>query len=378
MKQKILYVLHCYHNLAGTEEHTRTLAQGLSADFEIYLTFPEQGQVHLLSGGEIIASYPAEPPILPFTPYRQALTEEALEKVLKQVSPDLIHVQHVLNWPLSALQLLLETKKPVLMSFHDYYVATPVFTMIGAGDIQQGLSPQYCQRIFGRDVSAELAERQAMLAPRIEKLNCCIVPSQFLGQQLKQVFPRDYQVIEHGISPFSVHRTKFSDSALRFGYLGSLLPQKGWLTLFKAFPELRESFPQAHITFFGGGERIEKRDLEGISFHGAYAPADIPKIMGQIDVGVIPSIFAETFSLVLSEFWMAGIPVIVSDIGALGERVVDGLNGKKFIPGDSASLIQALRYFLEHDDWRSWTLPRPRLLEEMLQDYRALYQRFLA
>ena len=36
------------------------------------------------------------------------------------------------------------------------------------------------------------------------------------------------------------------------------------------------------------------------------------------DVAVIPSVFAETYCLVLSEMWMAGLPVAVSDIGALG------------------------------------------------------------
>ena len=38
---------------------------------------------------------------------------------------------------------------------------------------------------------------------------------------------------------------------------------------------------------------------------------DIPKICQEIDVAIIPSVFAETYSLVLSEMWMGGIPVIM-------------------------------------------------------------------
>jgi len=97
-----------------------------------------------------------------------------------------------------------------------------------------------------------------------------------------------------------------------------------------------------------------------VTFHGTYQPGDVPRLAAQVDVAVIPSEYPETYSLVLSEMWQAGLPVLVSDLGALDERVQDGVNGRKFKAGEVADLAKSLCWFLETDAWRMWTIPGPR------------------
>ena len=57
---------------------------------------------------------------------------------------------------------------------------------------------------------------------------------------------------------------------------------------------------------------------------------------------IVPSLAAETFSLVAVEAQAAGLPLIVSNVGALPERVEDGVNGILVPPGDVAALAAAI------------------------------------
>ena len=56
------------------------------------------------------------------------------------------------------------------------------------------------------------------------------------------------------------------------------------------------------------------------------------------------SIWPETYCLTLSEAWSAGLVPIVSDIGALGERVQDQINGYKFPPENIGKAVDILTF----------------------------------
>jgi hypothetical protein len=58
------------------------------------------------------------------------------------------------------------------------------------------------------------------------------------------------------------------------------------------------------------------------------------------------SILPETYGLTLSEAWTLGLVPIVTNIGAFGERVSDGINGIKIPVGSSTDLIKALQTLL--------------------------------
>ena len=59
---------------------------------------------------------------------------------------------------------------------------------------------------------------------------------------------------------------------------------------------------------------------------------------------VIPSLsdYVEAFSIVASEAWARGKPVVASSVGALKYRVKDGVNGFLFKPGDYKALASIL------------------------------------
>jgi glycosyltransferase involved in cell wall biosynthesis len=60
-----------------------------------------------------------------------------------------------------------------------------------------------------------------------------------------------------------------------------------------------------------------------LTIHGRYDPSELPDLLAHYRAKLVafPSAGPESFSLTLSEAWLAGFPVIVPPIGALAERV---------------------------------------------------------
>jgi glycosyltransferase involved in cell wall biosynthesis len=54
---------------------------------------------------------------------------------------------------------------------------------------------------------------------------------------------------------------------------------------------------------------------------------DLPAFLAKMDIGLVPSTYADPFPLVPLEMMAAGLPVIAYDLGGLKEQVVDNVNG---------------------------------------------------
>jgi glycosyltransferase involved in cell wall biosynthesis len=102
---------------------------------------------------------------------------------------------------------------------------------------------------------------------------------------------------------------------LRIAFAGAVQRHKGAHLL----PELAERV-QAEWHAFGGGDFPLPRNIRR---HGYYRAGALPALLRRYRIGrvVLPSIIEESFSLVLSECWQAGVPVVAFDHGAVAERI---------------------------------------------------------
>jgi glycosyltransferase involved in cell wall biosynthesis len=89
----------------------------------------------------------------------------------------------------------------------------------------------------------------------------------------------------------------------------------------------------------GPGDPHYARDLRergatipglALHFHGAYEPAELAGLLGDVDCVIAPSQWPETFLLVTREAMAHGVPIIVTRLGALPDAVADGVNGLTF------------------------------------------------
>jgi glycosyltransferase involved in cell wall biosynthesis len=86
--------------------------------------------------------------------------------------------------------------------------------------------------------------------------------------------------------------------------------------------------------------------------HGPFLPERTVDWLRHYDVDLVlfPNRLAESFSYALSDVWAAGIPVLVPDVGALGERVRTHGGGAAMAHPDDAAAVHAQLAQLFEDD----------------------------
>lgn len=345
---RILYLLHTIDNLGGTELHTKTLSKEVSKFAETWIVGLSSNGVVIESKGER-TEIPCELPSFPKTPYQFAPLERVLKDVIEHIKPDVIHIQHFLRWHFGALDQLIATKLPVFLTLHDYFLFSPAFTYL-AGSFDEYLKNS--SKIFGTDEKEYLTDRFKKLSNSLQRLNQLIVPSAFCERVFAKV--RYPQIVEHGITPFEI-----SGKGENIGFVGSFLPQKGSEVILKLGAKRDPLLPPI-LVYGSDGEAA------GLKFMGPFNESDRGRIFSDLKAVIIPSLFHETYSLLLSEAWFAGVFPIVSDIGALGERVNGA--GIKCTPGDVGSFEKALNQIDE-----GFSPQKVRLATEMAAEYLTIY-----
>ena len=371
-KPKILFLTHQYDNLGGVEEHLKSLEKHLSEKYEFAIIYPDEKHLILRQTGKDTFYLPAHKRT-EIDPIRASQTEISLDLALQVVKPDLIHIVHLCFWPASAALLCLQSRTPVVTSFHDYFLLTPEFTMQGASTSEEVLTKEYSEKTFGADISEFLAARREFYKSLIPNFSARIVPSKYLDNLLSNTFSSSFEIIECGIENFTVS-SKENSSIPRFGYLGSYLSQKGVEVLLESFEKVYKKHPKAELYMYGGD--LDK-EIPGVKSFGKYRRNDLGEIISNFDVGVIPSIFAETYCMTASELWHGKRTFIASKIGALADRVKHKENGFLVKPNSATDLAEAMNWFIENDEWKNWKLPSPSMARQMADKYNELYSHFV-
>lgn len=113
-----------------------------------------------------------------------------------------------------------------------------------------------------------------------------------------------------------------SKSEFNIAFLGGLVFEKGSKIVIDM---IRSNTDNVNWHIFGviGDDDVNRLEQNNLIKHGAYRQQDLPLLMKQYDIDVvcILPIWPETFCYTISESVLCGIPVFVTDIGAVGERV---------------------------------------------------------
>jgi glycosyltransferase involved in cell wall biosynthesis len=88
---------------------------------------------------------------------------------------------------------------------------------------------------------------------------------------------------------------------------------------------------------------------EYVQFMGAYRNDELPRILREVSIVVIPSV-SEAFGIVALEAMACGKPIIASDVGGLSEVIRDGENGILVPPRDPEAIAAAMERLLENPD----------------------------
>lgn len=142
------------------------------------------------------------------------------------------------------------------------------------------------------------------------------------------------------------------DGPLKLLFVGQLGTHKGVRFLLDAFAKVTAN---VQLLIVGEGPladevRERAQNDQRISHLGFMPPEELIKCYGVSDALVVPSLCYENSPTVIYEALNAGIPVLASRIGGVGELVREGETGYLFAPGSEEDLLHAIAELYVHRD----------------------------
>jgi len=325
----------------------------------------------------------------------------AIRSLLNRWRPDVVHIQHLLY--LSA-ELIPECRKrgiPVVVTLHDYwFICHRVRLRRLDGALCSGPARGWncCQclntprlirsHLNPLAVAANLY-RYKYLIRRLREADRILSPSRFLRQVFDRnglaaelITPLEFGMPGVPLDPPGPADVPDRHERLRFGFLGTFMPEKGVHVLIDAFDSMPTESAELHL--FGAPvnpqyreELLRRTRHPGIKWRGEVAHAKRWRALAEIDVLIVPSTWYENSPLTIHEARAARVPVIASAIGGIPELVQNGVTGLTFPPGDVAALAGCLREVIDNPgriaEWRRAT-PPPKTLEAHAVEMEELYR----
>ena len=169
---------------------------------------------------------------------------------------------------------------------------------------------------------------------------------------------------------------------LNVAFIGGMVPAKGSGLVYEIL-QMENKEINWFIMGAIGDERLNTLgDLPNVYFSNVYEKDDIFELLStsRIDVVCVMSTWAETFCYTVSEAWLSGIPVIGTDIGAIGERIREtGAGWTVDVNVTPDELFRLLRHIKEHPEELAEKQKvvrdmHVRTIPEMCEDYREFYR----
>ena len=379
----ILYVAHNFptHHLAGTELYTNFLAQEMGQrGYSVRVLYPEY-DTSRPENTITEDNYKGVPVtrinIHPNQDMAQSFWNETISKAFSQYlmsyKVDLIHFMHVAGVSPATIKACADLGKPAMMTLHDTWLLCEQPHYLRAdGSFCEGpsTSEKCVQCVIERHPEQQLSQppritqlRQLMSLRRqqtqqaFDSIHTLVAPSQFIKQTiLSNGFKHNnIEIAPLGLSPFQQLPKIPGSGLLRLTFIGNIVYHKGLDVVVNAF-NLIES-QKARLDIYGHiydpitFERVMKLVSPDhlVIYHGAYSPDDLPQILSQTDVVIVPS-RTEHYPTTVRESLHARVPVIAPAVGAVGELVQDEVNGFLFQPGDAKDLAEKINYFIQQPD----------------------------
>ena len=306
---------------------------------------------------------------------------------------DIAHVFHMMRMG-SALLAIQARQIPYILTFTDFYPACFRINLINNRD-QVCAGPDNSARCIQDCCVFPWTER--LLAERFQQSQRILsgasgryCPSEFVAERYRLIYPNmSFEVLPHGIDMLAMLRSGLKprgttkSPTLHLGFFGTRIAQKGLLELVIALRETtspnlrldivgpRHGDPQYHAEI----DALIKED-QRITDCGEMQQKDLFAKISNIDLLCLPSLVPETFSLILHEAAAAGIPALVSDLGAPAMFVKQSGGGNVLPAGDIMAWADALDHLAQDRTqlqyWRN-NVALPTRIEEEAFFYESIY-----
>ncbi len=394
---RVLLAVHAYppRSTAGVEIHTQRLAEALADlghEVSVLAAAHDLGRRtgsvcrYRLQGVDVVEVVNLHSRGTLEDTYRDPDVDRSCREVLREIAPDVVHVQHLLNLSTGILAEARRLGAALLLTLHDYWLSCPrdglrwradgqlctrvdhgvcaacletspylvpgaqrslmaLARRLGLGSWLHRLHatiPRVSSAALGwlRGLSrktlyalvAQLDERVVHLRRAVADVDLVLAPTEFVRDRAVEfgVDPGRIKLMGVGVKVDPEGRGR-STPPRRFGYLGTIAPHKGVHVLVEAFSRIAQ--PNLRLDVHGSLgvypeyaaelRRLARGD-DRMTFHGAFPEGGQARVLAGLDVLVLPSLWWENSPAALLEARAAGVTVVASRTGGMPEILPDG------------------------------------------------------
>jgi glycosyltransferase involved in cell wall biosynthesis len=298
-------------------------------------------------------------------------------ELLLQMKPDVIHLHHYLFLGLEMLSVIRNTlpECKIILTLHEFLaICYHNGQMLKTnGKLCYKSSSRDCHACFPEKSPGDFFLREHYVKKSFEKVDHFVSPSEFLKSRYVEwgLAEDKISVIENGqpLPELSIGKklssgqseqkgevvTNRKSSKVKFAFFGQVNPFKGVNILLRALEHLPKNVRKRVVVDIHGAnldlqsedfkssvhELLEKTKCD-LNFVGPYEPREMPKLLSATDWVVVPSIWWENSPMVIQEAFNYRVPLIVSDIGGMEEKVLDEITGLHFRAGNPMALAEVI------------------------------------
>lgn len=360
--------------------------------------------------------------------YDSQQAEIWFQHYLAETKPDVVHVTSVATLGVGMLRAVNKAGIPLVLTLMDFWFLCPKTVLLtGEGQICNGRKTAWdCQqcllttsgmqqhmrrftsnnmqrhywhlfersawfsRVRGaRGLALNMTERQKLLADSMSIPDVIFSHSKFLQKMFREAGLErsvDYLPNGHELGWLNEYQGKAPHSDMRIGYLGQVSAIKGVHVLIEGFLKA-DLGDDAFLDIWGNLDhdpqyvqmiRTLIADCDRIKLRGRFDRAQLPQILAEIDILVVPSLWYENAPLVIQEAFATGTPVVATDLGGMAEAVIHEGNGLLFERGSVGGLALQLRRLMDEPDLLGHLragIPPVRTVEEEVSELEEHYRK---
>jgi glycosyltransferase involved in cell wall biosynthesis len=285
---------------------------------------------------------------------------QVLARVLEQFDPDIVFIWGMWNLP-NSLPAFAEAKAPnkVVYRFASYWPTLPSQHVSYWRTPGRNWYSHLPKQILGQ-VALAMLTKEARQAPLTFRHAICVSAATRKVLVNAGIPVSHARIIHTGLDVKRYlnggrqHEPHRDEQNLNLLYAGRVYPEKGIDTLIEAMIKLvyGQGKRDIKLSLAGSGSveyEIHLRQLvnqagltDYVSFLGWVPPEEMPKLLRNFDVLLVPSIWAEPFARVVVEGMISGLVVMATPTGGTTEILTDGENGLLFAAGDAEDLSQKI------------------------------------
>lgn len=285
----------------------------------------------------------------------------------------------------SILNVLVKNKIKIVQTLHEYKLVCPTYKMSCNGKVCEACKGnkfynavlKKCNRgSFIRSVISSVESYISLMLGSQSKIDKFICVSDFQKNKIIDMGIDDGKLTTvHNFFPsYKMNRNVIPNEGEFFLYLGRIEVEKGIVV----FMEMAKRRPDLNFVVAGDGsylskalEKKENENIENINFVGKIDSNSVGEYLKKSIALVVPSLWMETFGLVILEAFNYSKPVIASRQGGMTEIVIDKDNGFLCDIGNVDSFLSAIDYLDKNKDASKIMGERGyhRMLNHFSEDY---------